>query len=220
MNQKETIGHYDRLKPFIHRPEELEFPRREPSFPGESTSKSVPKPHSASPKHCICSQLLSDHIPPSLPTRIPSPDKFPAVFAPKLPSNDLLLLQVQNEHPRFPAEPLVAVHLASCLKFHRKHNFQLLFDTFDLSSFSENLSVRPDSPFSTNSIESLISNTTENLDFSATPEASAKVDSQLVCPRQLRSTTMLQRHAQPLHQLEKHLPSNLKSENTDQSKKT
>ena len=80
------------------------------------------------------------------------------------------------------------------------------------------MSLPPDSPFSSPSIESLISNAAESLDRSATPQASANLDNQAVCPRQLRSTTSLQRHAQPLHQLEKHLPSNLKTENTSQSK--
>ena len=81
------------------------------------------------------------------------------------------------------------------------------------------MSVPPDSPFSSFSIESLISKAAELLNFSATPQASSKLDSQANFPRQLRSTTLLQRQAQPLHQLEKHLPSNLKSENTSQSKK-
>ena len=76
-----------------------------------------------------------------------------------------------------------------------------------------------DSPCSYLSIESLISNAVESLDRSTTPQASAELDNQAVCPRQLRSTTLLQRQAQPLHQLEKHLPSNLKSEDTSQSNK-
>ena len=92
-------------------------------------------------------------------------------------------------------------------------------DTFDLSSFSKNTSDPPDSHFCSLSNESLISNAAESLHSSATPQASANLNSQAVCPRQLRSTTSLQRHAQPLHQLEKHLPSNLKSENTSQSNK-
>ena len=81
------------------------------------------------------------------------------------------------------------------------------------------MSVPPDSSSSSFPIESLISNAAESLHHSAAPQASAKLDSQAVCPRQLRSATLLQRHAQPLHQLEKHLPSNLQSENTSQSKK-
>ena len=79
------------------------------------------------------------------------------------------------------------------------------------------MSVPADSHFCSLSTESLISNAAENLHNSATPQASAKLESQAVCPRQLRSTTSLQRHAQPLYQLE--LPSNLKLENTSQSKK-
>ena len=63
------------------------------------------------------------------------------------------------------------------------------------------------------------SNAAESLDRSVTPQASAKLDNQAVCPRQLRSTTLLQRHAQPLHQLENYLHSNFKSENTIQSRK-
>ena len=45
------------------------------------------------------------------------------------------------------------------------------------------------------------------------------LNTQAVCHRQLRSTTLLQRHAQPLHQLKKHMTSNLKSEISSQSKK-
>ena len=82
-----------------------------------------------------------------------------------------------------------------------------------------NFSVPPDSPFSSLSIESFISNAAESLDRSITPQAPVKLDSQAVCPRQIRSTTLLQRHAQRLDQLEKHLPSNLKLQNTSQSKK-
>ena len=54
-NQKELIVHYDRLKPFIQRPEKLPLPRREPSLPRELKSKSEQKPHSAFHQHCNCS---------------------------------------------------------------------------------------------------------------------------------------------------------------------
>ena len=59
-------------------------------------------------------------------------------------------------------------------------------DNSDLSSFSKNLSITPHSPFSSVSIESLISDAAEILDRSVTPQASAKLDSQVACPRQLR----------------------------------
>ena len=38
-HQKETIVHYDRLKPFIHRAEKLQLPRREPSLLREPENK-------------------------------------------------------------------------------------------------------------------------------------------------------------------------------------
>ena len=66
------------------------------------------------------------------------------------------------------------------------------------------MSILSGSPFSSFSIESLIFNAAGSLDRSATPQAAAKLDSEAVCPRQLRSRTLLQRHAQPLHQLQKH----------------
>ena len=81
------------------------------------------------------------------------------------------------------------------------------------------MSVPSHSASSSFSIENLISDAAESLDRLATPQASANFDGQAVCPRQLRSTILLQRQAQPLHQLEKHSPSNLKSEKTNQSKK-
>ena len=63
VNQKETIVHYDRLKPFVQRPEELQLPRREPSLPRVPESKPPQKPHFAINEHCNCSQTLSDQIP-------------------------------------------------------------------------------------------------------------------------------------------------------------
>ena len=39
VNQKETIVHCDRLKPFVQRPEELQLPRREPRLPRAPESK-------------------------------------------------------------------------------------------------------------------------------------------------------------------------------------
>ena len=65
VNQKETIVHYDRLKPFVQRPEELQLPRREPSLPKAPESKPPQKSHFAIHEHCNCSQTLSDQIPPS-----------------------------------------------------------------------------------------------------------------------------------------------------------
>ena len=151
---------------------------------------------------------------------MPPQPQFPQFSSPKLPSK-FLLLKVQNEHPRFPTESLFVDHLKICLKLHSKQAQPptVSNDTFDLSSFSKNMSVPPNSPFCSLSIESLISSAAETLDHSFAPQASAKPDNQAVCPRQLRSTTSLQRHAQRLHQLEKHLPSNLKTENTSQNKK-
>ena len=57
------------------------------------------------------------------------------------------------------------------------------------------MSVPLDSHFSSLSIERLISNVAESLDRSVSPEASTKRDSQAVCPCELRSTTLFQRHA-------------------------
>ena len=88
-NQKETIVHVDRLKPFVQRPEELQLPRCEPSLPREPASKSAQNPHSAIHQHCNCSQILSDEILPSRGPRSASPAPVSAVFVP------------QNSHPRF-----------------------------------------------------------------------------------------------------------------------
>ena len=79
--------------------------------------------------------------------------------------------------------------------------------------------VPPGSPFSSLSLESPISNAAEGLDRSTPTQASANLAIQAVCPHQLLSTTLLQRLSQPSHQLGKYLPSNLRSENTSQSKK-
>ena len=123
-NQKETILHYDRLKPFLQRPEELQLPRREPKLPRLPETKSAQKPLFASHQYCNCSQILPDQVPLSPRPRSASPAHFLQFLSPKLPSKDLLL-QVQNEHPRFLSEPLFVIHLIICLKFHRKHNLQL-----------------------------------------------------------------------------------------------
>ena len=50
VNQKETIVHYDRLKPFVQRPE-LQLPRREPSLPRAPESKPPQKSHFATHEH-------------------------------------------------------------------------------------------------------------------------------------------------------------------------
>ena len=219
VNQKETIVHYDRLKPFAQRPEELQLPRRESSLPREPESKSPQKSHSAIHQLCNCSQKLSDQVPPNLRPRSASPVPFSAVFVPETPiqgSSDATPKRASSVPSRTtlcsPPQDLSEVPSQA-------QSPTVIIDTFDLSSFSKNMSVPPDSPFCSLSVESLISNAAESLHSSATPQASAKLDSQAVCPRQLRSPTSLQRHAQTLHQLKKHLPSNLKSENTSQSNK-
>ena len=85
VNQKETIVHYERLKPFVQRPEELQLPRREPSLPRESASKSPQKSHFAIHEHCNCSQTLFDQIPPSPRQQSASPVPFSAIFVPETP---------------------------------------------------------------------------------------------------------------------------------------
>ena len=162
---------------------------------------------------------MSDQVPPNPRPRSASPVPFSANFVPET------LIQVSSA-----ASPQRATSVPSRTTLcsppqdlsqvpSQAQPPTVINDTFDLSSFSKNMSVPPDSRFCSLSIESLISNAAESLHSSATPQASAKLDSQAVCARQLRSTTSLQRHAQPLHQLEKHLPSNLKSEKASQSKK-
>ena len=123
-NQKETIVHYDRTKPFVQRPEELQPPRREPSLPRVPESKSAQKPHSAIHKHCNCSQTVQTKLQQALDPEVHLQPHFQHFLSPKLPYKDLLL-RVQNEPPWFPAEPLFVVHLEICLKFHRKQNLQL-----------------------------------------------------------------------------------------------
>ena len=215
-NQKETIVHYDRLKPFVQRPEELQLPRREPSLPSEPASKSAQKPDSAIHQHCNCSQILSDQIPPNPRSRSASPAPYSAVFVPETPIQGTSAATLKRASSVPSRTTLCSPPQDLSQVPSQAQSPTVINDTFDLSSSSKNLCVPPDSPFSSLSIESLISNAAENLERSATPKASAN---QTICPRQLRSTTLLQRHAQPLHQLEKHLPSNLKSEHTSQSKR-
>ena len=61
-NQKETIFRYDRLKPFVQRPEELQLPRHEPSLRRVSENKLAQKPYFGFHQHCTFSQNLSDQI--------------------------------------------------------------------------------------------------------------------------------------------------------------
>ena len=216
VNQKETIVHYDRLKPFVQRSEELQLPRREPSLPRAPESKPPQKSHSDFHEHCNCSQTLSNQIPPSPRPQSASPTPFSAVFVPETPMQSSSVASTKRASSVPSRTTLYSPLQDSSQVPSQAQSPTVINDTFDLSSSSKNLSVPPDSPFLSLSIESLISNAAENLERSATPEASAN---QTVCPRQLRSTKLLQRHAQPLHQLEHHLPSNLKSENASQSKK-
>ena len=214
MNQRETNVHYDRLKLFLQRPEELQFPRREPSLPRVTESSSAQKPHFVFHQHCNCSQILSYQIPPSPRPRSASPAPFSKVFVPETPIDGSSAASPKRAssvpgRPTLRSPPQDLSQVPS-----QAQSPTVSKDTSYLSGFSKKMSIPPDSPFSSLSIESLISNAAENLERSATPQASAELDSQAVCPRQLSSTTLLQRHAQPLHQLEKHLPSNLKSEIT------
>ena len=91
VNQKETIVHYDRLKPFVQRPEKLQLPRLEPIFPKEPARKLARKADSAIHQHCNCSQNLSDQVPPNPRPRSAFPVPFSTVLSPKLPSKALLL---------------------------------------------------------------------------------------------------------------------------------
>ena len=215
-NRKQTIVHYDRLRAFVQRPVELKLPRPEPSLPKETASKSAQKPHSVVHQHCNCSQILSDQIPPSPQPRSASPAPFSAIFLPETPIQGSSAASPKRASS-VPSRTTLCSPPQDFSQVPAQAQFPTVTnDTFDLSSSSKNLSAPQESLFSSLSIESRFSNAAEILERSATPEASAN---QTVCPRQLRSTTLLQRHAQPLHQLEKHLPSNLKSEPTSQSKK-
>ena len=219
VNQEETIVHYDRIKPFVPRPKELQLPRHEPSLPRAPESKPPQKSHFAIHEHCNCSQTLFDQIPPSPRPQSASPVPFSAVFVPETPIQGSLAVTPKRASSVPSRTTLCSPPRNLSEVPSQAQSPTVINDTFDLSSFSKNMSVPPDSPFCSLSIEGLISNAAESLQSSATPQASAKLGSEAVCPRQLRSTTSLQRHAQPLHQIEKHLPSILKSENTSQSKK-
>ena len=85
MNQKETIVHYDRLKPFVQRPEELQLPRREQTLLRAPESKPPQKSNFAIHEHCNCSQTLSNQIPPNPRPQSASPTPFSAVFVPETP---------------------------------------------------------------------------------------------------------------------------------------
>ena len=62
VNQKQTFVVYERSKPLIQRPVELELPLRGPRLPRESKSKPIQKPHSGSP-NCLSSLLFSRFCP-------------------------------------------------------------------------------------------------------------------------------------------------------------
>ena len=219
VNQKETIVQYDRLKPFVQRPEELQLPRREPSLPRVPESKPPQEPNFAIHEHCNYSQTLSDQISSILRPRSASPVTFSAVFVSETPIHGSSVASPKRASSVANRTTLCSPPQGLSQGPSQAQSPTVINDTFDLSSFSKNLSVPPNSPFCSLSIESIISNARESLDHSITAQASAKLVNQAVCPRQLRSTTSLQRHAQPLHELEKHLPSNLKTGNTSKKKK-
>ena len=180
VNQKETIVHYDRSKLFVQRPEELQLQRREPSLLRAPESKPPQKSHFAIHEHCNCSQTLSDQIPPSPRPQSASPVPFSAIFVPETP--------IQSS---FAATPKRASSVPSRTTLcsptqdlsevpSQAQSPTVINDTFDLSSFSKNMSVPPESPFCSLSFESLRSNAAENLHSSATPQPSAKLHSKAV----------------------------------------
>ena len=205
-NQKQTIVHYDRLKPFVQRPEGLQLQQGEPGLPREPASKSAQKQPSAIHHHCNCSQILSHTQIPLRPRpRSASPAPFSAVFVPATPIQKPSSAAGPKRSSSVPIRTTLGSPLQELSQVpSQAQSPNVIKDTFDLSSFSQNISVPPDSPFSSLSHESLKPNAAGSLDHLATPQASANLDNTAVCPRQLRSTTLLQHHAQPLHQIEKH----------------
>ena len=202
-DQKETIVRYDRSKPLVQRPEKLQLPQREPGLPRVPENKLAQKPHFATHQHCNCSQTLSNHIPPGPRPRSASPAPFFAVFVPETPIPNPSVANPKRASWVPSRTTLCSLPQDLSQVPSQAQSPIVINDTFDLSSFSKNLSIPPNSPFSSLSIESLISNAVESLDRSIIPQASAKLDNQAVCPRQLRSTTSFQRRSQSLHQLEK-----------------
>ena len=163
MNQNETIVHYDRLKPFFQRPEELQLPRREPSFPRGPTSKLARKPDSAFHQHCNCSQNLSDQIPPNPRPRSASPVPFSAVFVPETPIQGSSAASPKRASS-VPSRTILCSPPQDLSQVpSQAQSPTVINDTFDLSSFFKKMSVPPDSPFCSLSIESLISNAAEGL---------------------------------------------------------
>ena len=199
VNQKETNVQYDHLKPFVERPEKLQLPRREPCFPRGQASKLARKQDSAIHQQCNCSQNFSDQVPPNPRPQSAPPVHFPAVFFPETHIQGSSAASAKRASSVPSRTTLCSPPQGLSQISSQAQSPTVINDTFDLSSSSKNLSVPPDSLFSSLPIESLISNAAKDLERTATPQASANLDNQAVCPRQLRSTISLQRHAQPLH---------------------
>ena len=109
----------------IESPDELKLRQREPSLPKKLTSKSTQKPLSVTYQHCNYVRNFFDQITFSADLQVPLPTNFLQFLSLKTPSEDALLLQIQNEHLWSPAELLFLINLKSCLNFQRRHNLRL-----------------------------------------------------------------------------------------------